>query len=95
MHPLGCGFGNTCGKVRDFKEFLTGNRNALRSLAELEMLYYGGQPFTAADVAFLYEQLFGQVRALVNVLNNLSEQRYTALNERANAINAQVRRVLR
>jgi pyruvate, water dikinase len=82
-------------KFGHFKEFLAGNRNALRALAELEMLYYSGQSFTAADIAFQYEQLFGQVRALVNALNNLSEQRYTLLNQQADAINAQVRRIFR
>jgi hypothetical protein len=50
-------------KFGHFKEFLGGNRNALRALAELEMLYYSGQSFTAADIAFQYEQLFGQVRS--------------------------------
>ena len=82
-------------KFGHFKEFLAGNRNALRALAELEMLYYGGQSFTTADIAFQYEQLFGQVRTLVNALNNLSEQRYSLLNQQADAINAQVRMVLR
>ena len=82
-------------KFGHFKEFLVGNRNALRALAELEMLYYSGQSFTAADVAFQYEQLFGQVRTLVNALNNLSEQRYTLLNQQADTVNTQVRRVLR
>ncbi|MDD2468207.1 MAG: PEP/pyruvate-binding domain-containing protein [Desulfobulbus sp.] len=82
-------------KFGHFKEFLGGNRNALRALAELEMLYYSGQSFTSADIAFQYEQLFGQVRALVNALNNLSEHRYALLNQQADAINAHVRRVLR
>ena len=82
-------------KFGHFKEFLAGNRNALRALAELEMLYYGGQSFTTADIAFQYEQLFGQVRTLVNAVNNLSEQRYSLLNQQADAINAQVRMVLR
>lgn len=82
-------------KFRHFKEFLLGNRNALRALAELEMLYYSGQTFTAADVAFQYEHLFGQVRALVNALNNLSEHRYALLNRQADRINAQVRKIFR
>ncbi len=82
-------------KFGHFKEFLGGNRNALRALAELEMLYYSGQSFTAADIAFQYEQLFGQVRALVKALNNLAEHRYALLNQQADAINAHVRRVLR
>ena len=38
-------------KFGHFKEFLGGNRNGLRALAELEMLYYSGQSFTAADIA--------------------------------------------
>ena len=82
-------------KFGHFKEFLAGNRNALRALAELEMLYYGGQSFTTADVAFHYEQLFGQVRALVNALNNLSEQRYAQLNQQADAVNALIRKIFR
>jgi len=82
-------------KFGHFKEFLGGNRNALRALAELEMLYYGGQSFTSADIAFQYEQLFGQVRALIKALNNLSEHRYALLNQQADAISAHVRRVLR
>jgi pyruvate, water dikinase len=82
-------------KFGHFKEFLGGNRNALRAMAELEMLYYSGQSFTAADIAFQYEQLFGQVRALVNALNDLAEHRYALLNQQADTINARIRRVLR
>ncbi len=82
-------------KFGHFKEFLGGNRNALRALAELEMLYYSGQSFTSADIAFQYEQLFGEVRALVNALNNLAEHRHVLLNQQADVINAHVRRVLR
>lgn len=82
-------------KFGHFKAFLAGNRNALRALAELEMRYYSGQSFTSADIAFQYEQLFGQVRDLVNALNNLSEHRYSQLNQQADAINAQIRRVFR
>ena len=52
-------------KFGHFKAFLAGNRNALRALAELETLYYSGQSFTLADIACTYEQLFGEVRSLV------------------------------
>lgn len=93
--PLAAASGKHVEKYGYFKEFLAGNREALRSLAELEMLYYSGQPFTAADIAFRYEQLFTQLRSLVTVLNQLSEQRYVTLTERANSINAQVRKILR
>lgn len=93
--PLAAASGKHVEKYGHFKEFLAGNRDALRSLAELEMLYYSGQPFTAADIAFRYEQLFSEVRSLVTVLNQLSEQRYVVLTERANSISAQVRKTLR
>lgn len=82
-------------KFRNFKEFLVGNRNALRALAELETLYYSGQFFTVADVAFQYEQLFGEVRGLVKALNNLSEQRYAQLNQQADAVNTRIRKIFR
>ena len=82
--------GKQVEKFRHFRDFLAGNRNALRALAELEMLYYGGQSFTAADVAFQYEQLVTRVRALVAALQSLSGNRYALLTPQADAINAQV-----
>lgn len=93
--PLAGASGKQVEKFGHFKAFLAGNRNALRALAEMEMLYYGGQPFTAFDVAVQYEKLLGQVRALVNALNNLSENRYAPLTQRLDAINVQVQSVLR
>jgi pyruvate,water dikinase len=93
--PLAAASGKHVEKYGYFKEFLAGNRDSLRLLAELEMLYYSGQPFTTADIAFLYEQIFTQARSLVTVLNQLSEQRYAVLMERANNINTQVRQILR
>jgi pyruvate,water dikinase len=87
--------GKQVEKFGHFRDVLAGNRNALRALAELEMLYYSGHSFTVADVAFQYEQLFAQVRALVAALHNLSENRYALLTQQADAINAQVRKVLR
>lgn len=87
--------GKQVEKFRHFKEFLAGNRNALRGLAELEMLYYGGQPFTAADIAFQYEQLFSKVRILVSALDQLSEHRYGLLNQQADAVNRTVTSILR
>jgi pyruvate,water dikinase len=82
-------------KFGHFKELLAGNRDALRALAGLEMLYYSGRPFTSADIAFQYEQLFSQVRMLVSALDRLSEHRYPALKQQADAITALVTAVLR
>lgn len=93
--PLTGASGMHVKKFGYFREFLVGNRNALRALAQLEMLYYSGQSFTAADIAFHYEQLFGQVRGLIDALNDLSERRYASLHQQADAINAQIRKVFR
>jgi pyruvate,water dikinase len=93
--PLAGTAGRHVQKFWHFKEFLSRNRNALRALAELEMLYYSGQPFTVADIAFQYEQLFGQVRELIDALNDLSERRYASLNQQADAINVQIRTIFR
>ena len=70
--PLADASGQHVVKFGHFKAFLAGNRNALRALAELETLYYSGQSFTLADIACTYEQLFGEVRSLVQALNDLS-----------------------
>lgn len=93
--PLTGASGKHVKKFGHFREFLVGNRNALRSLAELEMLYYSGQSFTVADIAFQYEQLFGQVRGLINALNDLSERRYSPLDQQADAINVQIQKIFR
>ena len=93
--PLADASGQHVVKFGHFKAFLAGNRNALRALAELETLYYSGQSFTLADIACTYEQLFGEVRSLVQALNDLSEQRYATLNQQAAAINTHIRTVLR
>ncbi|MFH1153337.1 MAG: hypothetical protein V1793_05935 [Pseudomonadota bacterium] len=53
--------------------------NTLCGLAGMEMLYHGGEPFTSADIAFRYEELFGQVRDLIDAMDHLSENRHAAL----------------
>ena len=93
--PLTGASGKHVKKFGHFREFLAGNRNALRALAELEMLYYSGQSFTVADIAFRYEQLFGQIRALIDALNDLSDRRYAPLNQQADAVNVQIRKIFR
>lgn len=93
--PLTGSSGRHVQKFGHFRDFLVGNRTALRTLAQLEMLYYSGQSFTVADIAFQYEQLFGQVRGLIDALNELSERRYASLNQQADAINAQIKKIFR
>ena len=82
-------------KYQHFREFLRNNRNALRQLAEMEMLYYSGQSFTAADIGYQYENLFAYVRDLVRSLNALADDRFVALNLKAAEVNASITSILK
>ncbi len=77
-------------KYRHFREFLASNRNALRLLAEMEMLYYSGRPFTSADISYQYENLFGHVHDLVRSLNALADDRFAILYQKAREVNSRV-----
>ncbi|MDK9708247.1 MAG: PEP-utilizing enzyme [Desulforhopalus sp.] len=93
--PLSGGSGVHIEKYRHFRDFLAGNRDALRLLSAMEMLYYSGKAFTAADIAFHYEGLYGHLQQLLRALNGLADQRYLALFDAATKINAAVRATLR
>ena len=75
-------------KYRHFKEFLASNRNALRLLAEMEMLYYSGRSFTSADISYQYENLFRHVHDLVRSLNALADDRFSVLYQKAREVNS-------
>jgi hypothetical protein len=72
---LSASAGKHVEKFRHFRDFLNSNRDALRQLAEMEMLYYSGQSFTSADIGYHYENLFGQVLNLVRCLDALADTR--------------------
>ena len=82
-------------KYQHFREFLGNNRNALRQLAEMEMLYYSGRSFTSADVGYHYENLFANVHDLIQSLNALADNRFVALNRKADEINASIALILK
>ncbi len=82
-------------KFRHFRDFLVCNRDSLRQLAEMEMLYYSGQSFTLADIGYQYENLFGQVLNLVHCLNALADNRFAKLSLKASEINSHVTSILR
>jgi len=77
-------------RYRHFRDFLSSNRNSLRRLAEMEMLYYSGSAFTSADISYHYENLFGHVQNLVRSLNALADDRFSALYGQAREINSSV-----
>ena len=85
---LSASSGKHVEKFRHFRDFLVSNRDALRQLAEMEMLYYSGQSFTAADIGYQYENLFGHVLNLVRCLNALADNRFPVLSLKAREINS-------
>ncbi len=88
--PLSETTGKHVEKYRHFREFLLSNRDALRLLAEMEMLYYSGRSFTTADISYQYENLFGHVGDLVRSLNALTDDRFSVLYVKAKEINSSV-----
>lgn len=92
---LSAASGKHVEKYQHFKEFLGCNRAALRQLAAMEMLYYSGQSFTSADVGYQYENLLANVHDLIHALNALADNRFSALNGKADAINTSITSILR
>lgn len=92
---LSASSGKHVEKFRHFRDFLVSNRDALRQLAEMEMLYYSRQSFTAADIGYQYETLFGHVLNLVRCLNALADNRFAELSLKAREINSCVTSILR
>jgi pyruvate, water dikinase len=92
---LSASSGKHVEKFRHFRDFLVSNRDALRQLSEMEMLYYSGQSFTSADIVYQYENLSGHVLNLIRCLNALTDNRFTVLSLKAKEINFRVTSILR
>lgn len=64
--------GEIAEKYDHFMEFLSNNRDALGTIAEIEQLYYGGDPVSMEVVKSRYEELTAATRKLVEALNGVS-----------------------
>ena len=82
--------GEVAEKYKHFMEFLSGNRDALSSIAEIEQLYYGGDPLSLAVVKSRYEELMAATRKLVEALNGVSEGKYANLSAVCNRIHEEI-----
>ncbi|MBI5664316.1 MAG: hypothetical protein HZC49_04395, partial [Nitrospirae bacterium] len=49
-------------KYRSFKNFLNHNHNALDIIADMELLYYSGKPFSLSVAKHKYNELSDAVR---------------------------------
>jgi pyruvate,water dikinase len=77
-------------KYQHFRTLLNHNQDALRSMAEMEQLYFSGRPFDAITVKRNYENLFEHVLGLANTLNALSAGRFQGLPDICRAIDADI-----
>ena len=82
--------GKVVEKYRYFKEFLTHNRDALNSIAELEQTYYGGSSFSMASVKRRYDELLESTRQLTQALNGIARGKYSELAQVCDGINQEV-----
>jgi pyruvate,water dikinase len=60
-------------------EFLSNNRDALGPIAEIEQLFYGGDPVSMAVLKSRYVELTTATRKLVEALNGVSGGKYAKL----------------
>ncbi len=71
--------GGHAARYRLFRAFLRHNQDALRCMAELEMLYFSGRPFSLLSAKRTYEELFEFLLGAVSLLNSLSNDKYSSL----------------
>lgn len=79
-------------RFEHFRQFLRGNRDALNAMAELEQTYYGGGPTGTPRILRQAGDIERTVRDIVRHLNALARGRYAALDERLDAIAADIHR---
>ncbi|MBZ0154792.1 MAG: pyruvate, phosphate dikinase [Alphaproteobacteria bacterium] len=68
-------------KYRFFKSFLSHNHAALKTMAEMEQLYYGGRPFAPESVRIKYEELLEAVVGAVSSLEGLARREFPRLRD--------------
>ena len=71
--------GDIAEKYEYLMEFLSSNREALGAIAEIEQLYYGGNPLSMGAVKSRYVELTAATRKLVEALNGVSGGKYAKL----------------
>ncbi|MBI5664247.1 MAG: pyruvate, phosphate dikinase [Nitrospirae bacterium] len=68
-------------KYRSFKNFLNHNHNALDIIADMELLYYSGKPFSLSVAKHKYNELSDAVRDSVSTLDSISRGKLSSLKD--------------
>ena len=75
--------GAAAKKYASFKILLNHNHAALDAIADMEKLYYSGNPFSLTSVRIKYEELLEAVTGVIYALETLSGKDYSALSNTA------------
>src|SRR5512147_2656043 len=78
--------GAAAKKYASFKILLNHNHAALDSIADMEKLYYSGNPFSLTSVRIKYEELLEAVTGVIYALEALSGKDYPVLSKTASDI---------
>jgi pyruvate, water dikinase len=93
--PLTALQGRLADKYRFFKEYLEHNNSALKIIAGLEQLYYGGNPFEFFTLRSSYGKLLEEVFGAISALEVISGRKYPALEKAVREIDGSVSEDLR
>jgi pyruvate,water dikinase len=82
--------GATAKKYASFKILLSHNHAALDAIADMEKLYYSGNPFSLTSVRIKYEELLEAVTGVIYALEILSGNDYSVLSKTASGIDGEL-----
>src|ERR1700690_719133 len=82
--------GASAKKYATFKILLSHNHAALDAIAEMEKLYYSGNPFSLTSVRIKYEELLEAVTGVIYALETLSGNDYSVLSKTASGIDGEL-----
>jgi len=82
--------GGAAKKYASFKILLNHNHAALNAIADMEKLYYSGNPFSLTSVRIKYEELLEAVTGIIYSLENLSGKDYSVLSNIVSAIDGEL-----
>lgn len=82
--------GKIVEKYRYFREFLTWNRLALNTIAELEQAYYAGEPLPLGAIRKKYDNILASTRQLIAALDGMTKGKYAGLSDACDRIHRDI-----
>jgi pyruvate,water dikinase len=82
-------------KYRSFTDFLKHNNNALKTIADMEQIFYSGRPFSLPFMKMKYKRLLESVTGAVESLQTMSGREFPLLKKVTDEIDAALSEELR